>query len=179
MEYRPFWCNIDHKFKNIDHLSKMVDYRPMVDNIDPVAGLYMQEYSTFESFLHYYIPIPFLPIFWEALKTASQNLLVSEKESAVFTGAVKIFNETSASALAFSSALASISTATSINQHKHQSAVASISTSIGISTWSRGSAVALGPPGPTDRGMGDPLQMMFCITMKVSIFCYCNCNWTR
>ena len=24
---------------NIDHLSKMVDYRPMVDNIDPVAGL--------------------------------------------------------------------------------------------------------------------------------------------
>ena len=39
MEYRPFWCNIDHKFKNIDHLSKMVDYRPMVDNIDPVAGL--------------------------------------------------------------------------------------------------------------------------------------------
>ena len=41
MEYRPFWCNIDHKFKNIDHLSKMVDYRPMVYNIDPVAGLAM------------------------------------------------------------------------------------------------------------------------------------------
>ena len=39
MKYRPFWCNIDHKFKNIDHLSKMVDYRPMVDNIDPVAAL--------------------------------------------------------------------------------------------------------------------------------------------
>ena len=32
-------CNIDHKFKNNDHLSKMVDYRPMVDNIDPVAAL--------------------------------------------------------------------------------------------------------------------------------------------
>ena len=39
MKYRPFWCNIDHKFKNIDHLSKIVDYRPMVDNIDPVAAL--------------------------------------------------------------------------------------------------------------------------------------------
>ena len=41
MKYRPFWCNIDHKFKNIDDLSKMVDYRPMVDNIDPVAALPM------------------------------------------------------------------------------------------------------------------------------------------
>ena len=39
MKYRPFWCNIDRKFKNIDHLSKMVDYRPLVDIIDPVAGL--------------------------------------------------------------------------------------------------------------------------------------------
>jgi len=42
MEYRPFWCNIDHKFKNIDHLSKMVDYRPMVDNIDPLASLQLR-----------------------------------------------------------------------------------------------------------------------------------------
>ena len=42
MKYRPFWCNIDHKFKNIDHLSKMVDYRPMVDNIDPLAALRVQ-----------------------------------------------------------------------------------------------------------------------------------------
>ena len=41
MKYRPFWCNIDHKFKNIDHLSKMVNYRPMVDNIDPLASLAM------------------------------------------------------------------------------------------------------------------------------------------
>ena len=39
MKYRPFNCNIDHKFKNIDRLSKMVDYRPMVVNIDPVAAL--------------------------------------------------------------------------------------------------------------------------------------------
>ena len=44
MEYRPFWCNIDHKFKNIDHLSKMVDYRPMVDNIDPVAALQLKRH---------------------------------------------------------------------------------------------------------------------------------------
>ena len=28
MKYWPFWCNIDHKFKNIDHLSKMVTYWP-------------------------------------------------------------------------------------------------------------------------------------------------------
>ena len=39
MKYRPFWCNINHKFKNIDHLSKMVDYRPMVNNIDSLAAL--------------------------------------------------------------------------------------------------------------------------------------------
>ena len=39
IKYRPFKCNIDHKFKNINHLSKMVDYRPMVDNIDPLAAL--------------------------------------------------------------------------------------------------------------------------------------------
>ena len=40
MKYQPFWCNIDHKIKDIDHLSKMVDYRPMVDNIDPLAALH-------------------------------------------------------------------------------------------------------------------------------------------
>ena len=40
MKYWPFWCNIDHKFKNIDHLSKMVTYWPMVNNIDPVAALH-------------------------------------------------------------------------------------------------------------------------------------------
>ena len=33
MKYRPFKCNTNHKFKNIDHLSKMVD------NIDPLAAL--------------------------------------------------------------------------------------------------------------------------------------------
>ena len=40
MKYRPFKCNTNHKFKNINHLSKMVNYRPMVDNIDPLAALY-------------------------------------------------------------------------------------------------------------------------------------------
>ena len=47
MEYQPFWCNIDHKLKNIDHLSKMVDYRQMVDNIDPVAGLCLAQWGYF------------------------------------------------------------------------------------------------------------------------------------
>ena len=31
-------CNINHKFKNIDQLSQMVNYRPMVNNIDPLAS---------------------------------------------------------------------------------------------------------------------------------------------
>ena len=53
MKYRPFWCNIDHKFKNIDHLSKMVDYRPMVDNIDPVAALQKTSLNVIENFQHY------------------------------------------------------------------------------------------------------------------------------
>ena len=48
MKYRPFWCNIDHKFKNIDQLSKMVDYRPMVDNIDPLAALQLQFFNCSE-----------------------------------------------------------------------------------------------------------------------------------
>ena len=39
MKYQPFWCNIDQKFKNINHLSEMVDYWPLVDIIDPVASL--------------------------------------------------------------------------------------------------------------------------------------------
>ena len=38
-KYRPIERNIDHKFKDMDHLSKMVDYRPMVDNVDPVAAV--------------------------------------------------------------------------------------------------------------------------------------------
>ena len=38
-KYQPFYCKINHKFKNINHLSKMVDYRPMVDNVDPVAAM--------------------------------------------------------------------------------------------------------------------------------------------
>ena len=38
-KYRPFKCNIDHKFKNIDQLRQMVNYRPMVDNTDPLAAL--------------------------------------------------------------------------------------------------------------------------------------------
>ena len=38
-EISTILCTIDHKIKNIDHLSKMVDYQPMVDNIDPVAAL--------------------------------------------------------------------------------------------------------------------------------------------
>ena len=33
MKYRPFKCNSNHKFKNIDHLRKMVD------NIDPLPRL--------------------------------------------------------------------------------------------------------------------------------------------
>ena len=33
MRYRLFKCNTSHKFKNIDHLSKMVD------NMDPLAAL--------------------------------------------------------------------------------------------------------------------------------------------
>ena len=41
IKYRPFKSNIDHKFKNIDHLRQVVDYRPMVDNIDPLASLLM------------------------------------------------------------------------------------------------------------------------------------------
>ena len=28
MKYWPFWCNIDHKIKNIDHLSKIDNYLP-------------------------------------------------------------------------------------------------------------------------------------------------------
>ena len=38
MKYRQFKRNINHKFKNIDHLSKG---RPMADNIDPLAALEM------------------------------------------------------------------------------------------------------------------------------------------
>ena len=37
MKYQPFLCNIDHKIKNIDQNG---NYRPMVDNIDPLAALY-------------------------------------------------------------------------------------------------------------------------------------------
>ena len=42
IKYRPFKCNIDHKFKNIDQLSQMVDYRPMVGNMDPLAALLIE-----------------------------------------------------------------------------------------------------------------------------------------
>ena len=33
------YCGFQILLKNIDHLSQMVDYRPMVNNIDPVAAL--------------------------------------------------------------------------------------------------------------------------------------------
>ena len=45
----------------------------------------------------------------------------------------------------------------------------SITKTISTITWSSGSAVALGPPGPTDRGMGDPLQIMFRSIMHILI----------
>ena len=51
IKYRPFKCNIDHKFKNIDQLSQKVDYRPMVDNIDPLAAL--ATFFTFHIFLFF------------------------------------------------------------------------------------------------------------------------------
>ena len=55
IKYRPFQCNIDYKFKNIDHLSKMVDYRPMVDNIDLLAALL---HSKFEFQTHGLVELP-------------------------------------------------------------------------------------------------------------------------
>ena len=67
MKYRPFWCNIDHKFKNIDHLSKMVDYRPMVDNIDPVAALQKTSLNVIENFQHYSTNIQPIWSFWMRL----------------------------------------------------------------------------------------------------------------
>ena len=54
MKYRPFWCNIDHKIKNIDHIDQNGEYRPMVNYIDPVAALPLY-------------------IYWEVLKRQCAN----------------------------------------------------------------------------------------------------------
>ena len=65
MKYRPFWCNIDHKIKNIDHIDQNGEYRPMVNYIDPVAALPLY-------------------IYWEVLKRQCANRVAPQGQVVVY-----------------------------------------------------------------------------------------------